>query len=64
MTTLLERAFTKASQLPSEQQNVLASLLLLEMESEERWTEVFARSQDALAKLADDTLKEVELCKQ
>jgi len=60
MTTLLERAFTKASQLPVEQQNVVATLLLREMESEERWAELFAKSQDALSELADEALAEFE----
>lgn len=60
MTTLLERAFTKASQLPIEQQNVVATLLLREMESEERWAELFAKSQDALSELADEALAEFE----
>lgn len=60
MTKLLERAFTKASKLPVEQQNVIASLLLREMESEERWTEVLAQSQDKLAMLADEALAEFE----
>ena len=60
MTTLLERAFTKAAQLPIEQQNVVASLLLREMESEKRWTEALAKSQDVLASLADEALMEFE----
>ncbi|MBL8189781.1 MAG: hypothetical protein JNK38_17340 [Acidobacteria bacterium] len=60
MATLLEQAFTKASQLPIEQQNVVATLLLREMESEEGWTELFAKSQDALSELADEALAEFE----
>ncbi len=60
MTTLLERAVAEASKLTMEQQNVVASLLLREMESEERWTEAFAKSQDKLANLADDALMEFE----
>ncbi|MBS1790544.1 MAG: hypothetical protein JST85_22680 [Acidobacteria bacterium] len=64
MTTLLERAFIKAAQSPVEQQNVVASLLFREMESEELWAEVFAKSQDMLATLADETLEEIDLCKR
>lgn len=59
-TELLERAFTKASALPQKQQNAIASLLLREMESEQRWDETFARSQDVLAGLADEALMEFE----
>jgi len=58
MTELLEQAFSQASRLPSEQQNAVAALLLKEMESEQRWTESFARSQEALSKLSDEALME------
>ncbi|MFN0110810.1 MAG: hypothetical protein ACKVZH_18270 [Blastocatellia bacterium] len=60
MTTLLERAVAEASKLTMEQQNFVAALLLREMESEKRWTEAFAKSQDTLAKLADEALMEFE----
>ena len=60
MTTLLERAVAEASKLTMEQQNFVAALLLREMESEKRWTEAFAKSQDKLASLADEALMEFE----
>lgn len=60
MTTLLERAVAEASKLTMEQQNFVAALLLREMESEKRWTEAFAKSQDVLASLADEALMEFE----
>ena len=60
MTTLLERAVAEASKLTVEQQNFVAALLLREMESEKRWTEAFAKSQDKLASLADEALMEFE----
>lgn len=58
MTELLEQAFSQASQLPLEQQNAVAALLLKEMESEQRWTESFTRSQDELSRLSDEALME------
>lgn len=38
----------------------MASLLLAELESERRWTESFAASQDPLATLAEEALREFE----
>jgi len=58
MTSLLKEAFEKASGLPPEEQDAVARLLLAELEDEAQWAEAFARSQDALAKLADETLAE------
>jgi hypothetical protein len=59
MTQLLERAFAAASKLPDNEQNAFAELLLAELDSEKRWTEVFAASQDKLADLADEALGEL-----
>jgi hypothetical protein len=58
MTQLLERAFAAASKLPEPEQDAVASLLLAELESERRWSEAFAASQDQLAALADEALRE------
>lgn len=58
MTELLQQAIARASQLDAGQQDALASLLLGEMESEERWNDAFAGSQDALATLASEALEE------
>jgi hypothetical protein len=60
MTQLLERAFAAASKLPATEQDAIASLLLAELESERRWSETFAASQDQLAALADEALREFE----
>lgn len=60
MTELLQKAFAKASTLPPEQQDALASLLLEEIDSERRWDDLFARSQDQLAAMADQALAEFE----
>ena len=58
MTVLLKEAFDKASELPPEEQDTFARFLLAELESEAQWSDAFARSQDALAKLADEALEE------
>lgn len=58
MTQLLEQAFAAASQLPTREQDAFASLMLAELESERRWAEAFAGSQDQLSALADEALAE------
>jgi hypothetical protein len=58
MTELLQKAFREAAKLSPEDQDALASLLLAELESERRWEKKFARSEDALVKLADEALRD------
>lgn len=58
MTALLEKAISKASSLPDEQQDALASLLLDEIEDGARWDAAFAGSQDTLASLAAEAMNE------
>lgn len=58
MTNLLKEAFEKASELPPEEQDAVARLLLAELEDEARWAETFARSQDALARMAGEAREE------
>ncbi len=58
MTKLLEMAFEAAAKLPPEQQDALAAALLRELESEQRWNELFSASADVLASLAEEALKE------
>lgn len=62
MTQLLERAFAEASKLPEKEQDsfAFASLLLAELDSERRWSQAFASTQDQLASLADKALHEFE----
>ncbi len=60
MTQLLERAFAEASKLPEPEQDSFASLLLAELDSEHRWSQAFASTQDKLAALADEALREFE----
>ena len=58
MTTLLERAFTVASNLPETEQDALAKWIMAELESEQRWSLSFENSQDLLAELAQEAIQE------
>ena len=58
MTTLLKEVLAKLGKLSPERQNELAAFLLAEMEADERWDELFAKSQDAHEALADEALGE------
>ena len=58
MTKLLAKAFEQATQLPDVEQDALAKWLLDELQSEKRWSEAFAESEDILEKLADKALAE------
>jgi len=60
MTSLLEKAFDVASKLPTLEQNILARALLDEIESEKKWDELFSESEDVLAQLAAEALREEE----
>jgi hypothetical protein len=58
MTKSLQEAFEKASQLPPDEQEAFGAWMLHELDSEQRWDELFSRSPDLLSKLADEALAE------
>ena len=58
MTRLLEKALEQVSRLPESEQDALAAIVLQELASERRWSESFEKSQDQLAKLAEQALAE------
>jgi hypothetical protein len=58
MTKLLEEAWAVISQLPEQQQDAIASLILKEIASEREGRKAFAKSEDKLAQLADEALAE------
>lgn len=58
MTQLLEKALNEVAKLPPSEQDALAAILLEELASEKKWGELFAHSQDVLAKLAEVALAE------
>jgi hypothetical protein len=58
MTELLEEAITKLKNLPANEQDAIAAMILEELEDERSWDEAFARSPDILAKLATEAMAE------
>jgi hypothetical protein len=58
MTHLLDKAITEVAKLPASEQDAVAALVLEELASEKRWSLPFAKSQDQLAKLAEEALAE------
>lgn len=58
MSQLLKKVLREVEKLPESEQDAVAALVLEELGSEKRWSESFAKSQDVLAKLADDALAE------
>jgi len=58
MTELLERAFAEAAKLAPREQDIIATWMLSELKSEDRWSQLFAQSQAELAQLATDALSE------
>ena len=45
MTEILQQAFDRAAELPEDRQKALAHFLLAEMESEQKWDELFSRPE-------------------
>ena len=60
MTKLLQQVFEMASELPEEQQDRLAHILMEELDSDRKWDELFSRpeSEELLDRLADEALTE------
>jgi hypothetical protein len=58
MTKRLKEAFARASRLPPKEQDALADWLMKELASDARWEEQFAKSPDALGRLAAEALAE------
>ncbi len=58
MTKLLEETIAAVAKLPDEDQDAIAALVLEQVAAEKRWAELFAGSQDQLAQLADEALRE------
>lgn len=61
MTKLLEDAFSKARELPDDEQDTIGALILREITSESRWDELFShpKSADLLSELADQAIAQV-----
>jgi hypothetical protein len=58
MGKLLDTLISEIANLPDEDQEVFAAFMLAELESERRWDGLFARSQDMLARMAEEARQE------
>ena len=58
MTERLEQAIAQLRTLPTDKQDAIATLILEELEEEQRWDDSFARSPNLLAKLAAEAMAE------
>jgi hypothetical protein len=58
MTKSLQLAFEKASRLPPDEQEAFGQLMLHELESEQRWDELFRRSPELLERMAAEAIAE------
>jgi hypothetical protein len=55
---LLERVIAETARLSEDEQEAFAAFMLAELQSERRWDELFARSQDLLARMAAEARDE------
>ena len=60
MTHAFSTAVATAAQLPEEEQDALAAILLEEMESEERWSALFADSLNLLERMANEAIQDFQ----
>lgn len=58
MTQLLEKALSEVAKLPPSEQDALAAILLEELASEKKWSDLFAKSQAPLSRMAEEALAE------
>ena len=58
MTTLLQKAFSEASKLPDQEQNLIGARLLAELGEETEFDRTIAASSDTLARFAQEALEE------
>lgn len=58
MGRLLEKVIEETAKLPEQEQEAFAAFMLAELESERRWDGLFARSQDVLARMAEEARQE------
>lgn len=60
MGKVLQQALSELTKLPEAEQDAVGAWILAELESERRWDDLFARSQDLLAEMADEAIREDE----
>ncbi|HWE35710.1 MAG TPA: hypothetical protein VG406_03995 [Isosphaeraceae bacterium] len=59
MTRELERAIAEVEKLPGPEQDAITAMILAQLADDRAWDEVFARSQDSLARLAQQAREEI-----
>jgi hypothetical protein len=60
MGKVLQQALSELTKLPEAEQDAVGAWILAELESERRWDDLFARSADLLAEMADGAIREDE----
>ena len=60
MTKQMKQVIDRVTALPPEEQEYYATVFLEELENDQKWHKSFASSQDQLATLADEALREFE----
>ncbi|MBE9047384.1 hypothetical protein IQ255_23790 [Pleurocapsales cyanobacterium LEGE 10410] len=58
MTELLNQAVARIKNLPDNEQDAIATIILEELEDEMKWEQAFSHSQDLLAELAAEAMTE------
>ncbi|HCS50091.1 hypothetical protein [Rubinisphaera sp.] len=58
MTELLEQLFDRVSKLPPEEQDEIANWIMKELDSERKWDDLFAKSQNQLSEMGAAALAE------
>lgn len=58
MSELLEKAVARLKSLPRDEQDIMASLILDEIENEHGWDESFTKSAEILARMAQKAMVE------
>jgi hypothetical protein len=53
MTQLLEKVLREIEKLPPAEQDAVAAIVLEELASEQKWTELFEKSQDVLSRMGE-----------
>jgi hypothetical protein len=60
MGKVLQQALNELTKLPETEQDAVGAWILAELDSERRWDDLFARSPDLLAEMAEDAIREDE----
>jgi len=60
MTALLSHAFNKATKLPEAIQEQIVQQLLEDIDAEYKWDQIFAKTQDQLAKLSEKAFQDIK----